>query len=90
MKLPPIRTAQGIDRAEEEVTQAIGRGKLTLDEAVKTMQVLASRAALLERVEWEQRLEGVEEKLASAVDTSPLGRRSQSGPSGLRLVGEHK
>jgi hypothetical protein len=55
---------------------------------------LKSRAVLVERVQWKQRLEGVEEKLASAGDTSkstsPLGRHPPTGQSGLRLVGENK
>ena len=65
MNLPPIRTAQDVDRAAEKVTQAIRRGDLTPAEGGTMMNILESRSRVIERGQWEGRLEKLEEKMAA-------------------------
>jgi predicted DNA-binding protein (UPF0251 family) len=61
MSLPPITTAQDVDRAAEKVTQAIQRGKITPAEGGKMMNILESRSRIIEKVHLEPRVEKLEE-----------------------------
>ena len=65
MNLPPIRTAQDVDRAAEKVTQAIRRGKLTPAEGGTMMNVLEGRSRIIVGAQFEGRLQKVEEKMAA-------------------------
>jgi hypothetical protein len=60
MSLPPIKTAADVDKAAESVTQAIRRGDLTPAEGGIMMNILESRSRVIERVQWESRLEKLE------------------------------
>jgi hypothetical protein len=66
MNLPPIKTAGDVDKAAENVTQAIRRGNLTPAEGGIMMNILESRSRVIERVQLESRLEKLEEALAAA------------------------
>ena len=66
MNLPPIKTAGDVDKAAESVTQAIRRGNLTPAEGNIMMSILESRSRVIERVQWESRLEKLEANLAGA------------------------
>ena len=65
LSLPSIRTAQDVEKAADTVTQAIRRGKITPLEAGKMMSILESRSRILENVQFESRLEKLEENLAA-------------------------
>ena len=65
LSLPSIRTAQDVEKAADKVTQAIRRGKITPLEAGKIMGILESRSRILENVQFESRLEKLEENLAA-------------------------
>jgi hypothetical protein len=65
MSLPPIRTAQEVDKAAEKVTQALGRGHITPAEGAKMMTILESRARIIEKVDWESRIEKLEGKIGA-------------------------
>ena len=65
LSLPSIRTAQDVEKAADKVMQAIGRGKITPLEAGKLMSILESRSRILENVQFESRLEKLEENLAA-------------------------
>jgi hypothetical protein len=60
MSLPPIKTAADVDKAAEKVTQAIRRGEITPAEGGIMMNILESRSRVIERVQWESRLEKLE------------------------------
>jgi hypothetical protein len=66
MNLPAIRTAGDVDKAAEKVTQAIRRGDLTPTEGGVMMNILESRSRIIEKVDWEKRLEKLEENRAAA------------------------
>ena len=66
MNLPPIKTAGDVDKAAENVTQAIQCGDLTPTEGSIMMNILESRSRVIERVQLESRLEKLEATLASA------------------------
>ena len=68
MNLPPIKTAEDVNKAAEKVTQAIRRGDLTPTEGGIMMNILESRSRVIERVQLESRLEKLEEKMAIARD----------------------
>ena len=54
-----------MEKAADKVTQAIRRGKITPLEAGKMMSILESRSRILENVQFESRLEKLEENLAA-------------------------
>ncbi len=58
--LPSIRTAGDVDQAAEKVTQGIRRGTLTPTEGGTVMNILESRLRVIEKVQWESRLEKLE------------------------------
>ncbi|MCU1336118.1 MAG: hypothetical protein JWO19_1699 [Bryobacterales bacterium] len=64
MSLPPIQTARDLDKAAEKVTQAIRRGNITPAEGGKVMNILESRSRIIEKVEFENRLEKLEKHMA--------------------------
>ncbi len=66
MNLPPIKTAEDVNKAAEKVTQAIRRGEITPAEGDTMMNILESRSRVIERVQWESRLEAMEVRLAAA------------------------
>jgi hypothetical protein len=55
-----------VDKAAENVTQAIRRGNLTPAEGSIMMNILESRSRVIERVQLESRLENLEAALAAA------------------------
>jgi hypothetical protein len=65
VNLPPIKTAGDVDKAAENVTQAIRRGDLTPAEWAIMMNILESRSRVIERVQLESRLEKLEATLAA-------------------------
>jgi hypothetical protein len=67
LNLPPVQTAQDVDKAAEKVTQAIQRGKITPDDGGKMMSILGSRLRVIESVQHESRLE----KLEAAANLRP-------------------
>ena len=66
MNLPPIKTAEDVNKAAEKVTQAIRRREITPAEGDTMMNILESRSRVIERVQWESRLEAMEVRLAAA------------------------
>jgi hypothetical protein len=66
INLPAIKTAADVDKAAEKVTQATRRGVLTPAEGDTWMNILESRSRVIERVQWENRLEAMEARLAAA------------------------
>jgi len=67
MILPPIATAQDVDKVGEKVTQAIARGKITPIEGGRMMNLIEGRSRIMERVQMESRLEKLEEDMAAAL-----------------------
>lgn len=65
INLPPIRTAQDVDKAAERITQAIRRGDLTPSEGGTMMDILESRSRVIEKVQFESRLSKLEENAAT-------------------------
>jgi hypothetical protein len=65
MSLPLIRTAGDVDKAAENVTQAIRRGNLTPAEGGIMMNILESRSRVIERVQTESRLEKLEDRITA-------------------------
>lgn len=66
MSLPPIQTAQDVDKSAEKVTQAIRRGNITPVEGGRLMNILETRLRMIEKVQWENRLERLEDNMAAA------------------------
>lgn len=66
MNLPTIKNAEGLNKAAEKVTQAIRRGEITPAEGDTMMNILESRSRVIARVQWENRLEAMEARLAAA------------------------
>jgi hypothetical protein len=60
INLPAIKTAADVDKAAEKVMQATRRGVLTPAEGDTWMNILESRSRVIERVQWESRLEKLE------------------------------
>jgi len=71
MNLPSIQTAKDLDQAAEKVTQAIRRGDITPAEGGTMMHILESRSRVIERVEWENRLEKLEENVDARGERPP-------------------
>jgi len=71
MNLPSIQTAKDLDQAAEKVTQAIRRGDITPAEGGTMMHILESRSRVIERVEWENRLEKLEEHVDARGERPP-------------------
>ena len=64
MNLPAIRNTQDLDKAAETVSQGIRRGKITPAEGGKLMNIFESRARIIERVQWEERIAKLEGRIA--------------------------
>ena len=62
ISLPSIKTVQDLDQAAEKVTQALRRGEITPSDGATMMNILESRSRVIERVEFESRLEKLEGK----------------------------
>lgn len=60
MSLPKIETAKDVHRAAEKVTEAIRRGEITPTDGETIMRILESRSRVIERVDFESRLERLE------------------------------
>jgi hypothetical protein len=71
MALPSIQTAQDLERAADKVTRGIQRGDITPGEGETMMRILESRARVVERVAWENRLEKLEEQVAAGGKLRP-------------------
>lgn len=67
MSLPSIRTAEDVDKAAEKVTQAIRRGDITPAEGGKMMNIFESRSRIIEKAQFESRLEKLEKNMAGSV-----------------------
>jgi hypothetical protein len=65
MALPAIKTAADVDKAAEKVTQAIRRGEITPADGGILMNILESRSRVIEKVQWESRLEKLEATLGA-------------------------
>jgi hypothetical protein len=65
MNLPAIKTAEDLEKAAEKVTQDIRRGEITPTEGGVMMNLFESRSRIMEKVQWEKRLEKLEEKHAA-------------------------
>jgi hypothetical protein len=61
-KLPTIRSAQDAERAVEKVTQALHRGQCTPAQATEVMKFLQAYMQLLPDLQWERRLDKLEQK----------------------------
>lgn len=59
--LPKIQTAKDINRAAEMITKAIRLGQITPLEGETLMNILESRSRVIEKVDFENRLERIEE-----------------------------
>ena len=65
ISLPPVRTAQDVDKAGEKVTQAVWRGDTTPADGGRMMNIFESRIRVIESVQLESRIEKLEEKIAA-------------------------
>ena len=63
--LPRIKTAQDLEKAEK-VTQAIGRGRIAPAEGETMMNVFEIHSRIIEKSQYERRLEKLEESMAAA------------------------
>ena len=61
--LPTIRSAQDAERAAAKVTQALHRGQCTPAEATEVMKFLQAHTRLLQDLQWERRLDKLEQKI---------------------------
>jgi hypothetical protein len=61
MNLPSLKTVKDMGRAVDKVMDAIRRGQMTAAEAEKMMSLLENGSRLIERIDYEERLEKVEE-----------------------------
>jgi hypothetical protein len=66
MRVPPIRTAEDVDKAAEQVTQDIGRGKTTAADGEKMMHILESRCRIIDSVNNAGRMDKLEKDWAAA------------------------
>jgi hypothetical protein len=66
LSLPRIQTAQDLENAAEKVTQAIGRGKIAPAEGETMTNIFEIRSGILEKGQYESRLEKLEESMAAA------------------------
>jgi hypothetical protein len=62
LSLPAIRSAADIGRAAEKITNAIRKGGISPDEGETMMRILDSCARVIESVEFEKRLEMLEQQ----------------------------
>jgi len=74
MILPTIKTAQDVETAAEKVTQAMTRGKVTPTEGGKVISILEVRSRMIEKAQWENRLEKLEENMATDDPAGAAGR----------------
>jgi hypothetical protein len=65
MSLPKIRTAQDLDQAAEQVTQAMRRGGITPTEAETIMNIFELRSRFIEKSQFEVRVEKLEASMAT-------------------------
>jgi hypothetical protein len=65
MKLPPIRTAQDVDKAAEKVTQAICRSNITTAQGATMIDTLKRRLDIQETVDVVRRIEKLEEGMVA-------------------------
>ena len=63
MDLSPIRTAEDVDRAADQVMQAIRKGKLTPAEGNEMMNLLESRSRIIVGVKFETQLADLTDKV---------------------------
>jgi hypothetical protein len=68
LSLPSIRTIQDLDKAAEKVTQAIRRGRITPSAGEKLMNVFEIRTRIIEKGDFERRVEKLEEDMAAAAE----------------------
>ena len=66
MSLQRIKTAQDLEKAAEKVTQAIGRGRIAPAEGETMMNVFEIHSRIIEKSQYESRLEKLEESMAAA------------------------
>jgi hypothetical protein len=66
VSLPRIKTAQDLEKAAEKVTQAIGRGRIAPAEGETMMNVFEIQSRIIEKSQYERRLEKLEESMAAA------------------------
>jgi len=66
INLPAIKTAADVEKAAEKVMQATRRGLLTPGEGYTWMNILESRSRVIEKVQWESRIESMEATFAAA------------------------
>jgi hypothetical protein len=73
MNFAPVRKAGDASRAAEQITAAIRRGEVTPSEGETLMNILESRMRVIEKVDFERRLEKLEQ---SVQGDKPDGDRS--------------
>jgi predicted DNA-binding protein (UPF0251 family) len=66
VSLPRIKTARDLEKAAEKVTQAIGSGRIAPAEGEKIMNVFEIHSRIIEKSQYESRLEKLEESMADA------------------------
>jgi hypothetical protein len=66
MGLSGIRSAADLDKAAENVTHAVGRGKITPTEGGRVMSILAGRSRIIETAQLDRRLSNLEERLETS------------------------
>jgi hypothetical protein len=67
LSLRRIRSPQDLEKAGEKVIQAIGRGKIAPAEGEIMMNALESQARIIEKCQFESRLQKIEENMAAAL-----------------------
>jgi hypothetical protein len=66
MSLPRIKTTQDLEKAAEKVTQAIPRGSIAPAERERMLNVFEMHSRIIEKSQYESRLEKLEESMAAA------------------------
>ena len=66
LSLARIRTAQDMEKAAEKTTRAVARGKITPAQGETMMNLLESHGRIIEKGQYESRLEKLEQSMAAA------------------------
>ncbi len=71
INLPKIENAQDVACAAEKVTQAIQRGKITPAHGETMMNILEMRSRVIERGDFEKRIQNLEQEAAARGQRKP-------------------
>ena len=81
-ELPAIKTAQDVDKAAEELTQAIVRGKITPNSGEAMRNIFEGRCRIIDKAQMAGRTADLEKSLASTPPGAAGGPVAGTGRSG--------